>query len=117
MTILLFLWKSTTQPKLNHFLKTKNSAKPVTYGYDFKTLVERGYHSGGAGYVLSNEALKRLNSQLSENYKKCRNAGAEDVLVAKCLRKLRVYPDKSTDDEGRERFHLLSPKMHLKGKY
>ena len=102
---------------LKKFLKTKNSTNPVTYGYDFKNLVERGYHSGGAGYVLSNEALKRFHSKLSENYKYCRSSGAEDVQIAKCLRKLGVYPDKSIDDEGRERFHLLGPNVHLKGKY
>jgi hypothetical protein len=35
---------------LRQFLSEKNSSKElVTYGYDYKTIVERGYHSGGAG--------------------------------------------------------------------
>ena len=100
---------------LKTFLKTKNSSQPVTFGFDFKIIVEKGYHSGGAGYVLSNEALQRIGSRLSENYTFCSNSGLEDVDVAKCLRKLDVYPDKSIDDKGRERFHPLSVSTHLKG--
>ena len=102
---------------LKKFLKTKNSSKPVTYGYDFKTIVDRGYHSGGGGYVLSKEALNRLQAKLYENYAFCRNTGVEDTDVGTCLRLLGVYPDKSIDDEGRERFHTLSLTAHLLGKY
>ena len=39
---------------LRYFLKDKHPEEPVTYGYDFKVIVEHGYHSGGAGYLLSN---------------------------------------------------------------
>ena len=102
---------------LKKFLKTKNSSKPVTYGYDFKTIVDRGYHSGGGGYVLSKEALSRLQAKLYENYTFCPNTGIEDTDIGRCLRLLGVYPDKSIDDEGRERFHSLSLMAHLKGKY
>ena len=101
---------------LKTFLKTKNSTKPVTYGYDFKAIVKHGYHSGGGGYVLSNEALKRLHLNLTKNYKFCKNTGAEDAEVAICLQKLGVYPDKSIDDKGRERFHPFDIMTHLKGK-
>lgn len=38
---------------LRLFLSDKNSSLPVDYGYDFKIIVPGGYHSGGAGYVLS----------------------------------------------------------------
>ena len=100
---------------LKSFLKTKNSSQPVTYGYDFKIVVEGGYHSGGAGYVLSSTALKKLGSALAFNYSFCPNTGIEDVDVASCLRKLDVFPDKSTDDAGRERFHPLSVKSHMTG--
>jgi glycoprotein-N-acetylgalactosamine 3-beta-galactosyltransferase len=102
---------------LRSFLKNKNSTAPVTYGYDFKIIVERGYHSGGAGYVLSNEALHRIGSNLTANYTICKNSGTEDVDVAKCLRNLNVYPDKSVDENGRERFHPLSVNAHLKGEF
>ena len=65
--------------------------------------------------MLSNEALKRLHSQLSVNYTYCRNNGIEDLNVAECLRHLSVYPEKSIDDEGRERFHPLNLATHLTG--
>ena len=38
---------------LRQFVADKNASLPVTYGYDFKLKVEQGYHSGGAGYLLS----------------------------------------------------------------
>jgi hypothetical protein len=63
---------------------------------------------GGGGYILSNEAFNRLGSAISKNLTFCRLDGAEDVNVASCLRKLGVYPNKSIDDLGRERFHSLS---------
>ena len=100
---------------LKSFLKTKNSTQPVTYGFDFKTIVDHGYHSGGAGYVLSSEALKRIGPKLSPGDSFCPNSGTEDVDIAKCLRKVGVYPDKSIDEKGRERFHPFDVATHLIG--
>ncbi len=102
---------------LRNFLSGENSTAPVTYGYDFKVIVDKGYHSGGGGYVLSNEALNRLGSRLTTNLTSCVNTGTEDVDVAKCLRILRVFPKKSIDELGRERFHPLSVNDHLTGYY
>ena len=42
--------------------------------------------------------------------------GTEDVDIARCLRRLGVYPNKSIDDFGRERFHPLSISGHYNGK-
>ena len=42
-----------------YLLSDKNSSSPVYFGHKFKPYVEQGYFSGGAGYVLSKEALKR----------------------------------------------------------
>ena len=100
---------------LRNFLADKNSSQPVTYGYDFKVIVDSGYHSGGAGYVLSKEAMLRLGKKLSENYKFCPNTGTEDVDVAKCLRLLKVYPNSSIDNSQRERFHPLDIEYHYQG--
>jgi hypothetical protein len=58
-----------------HNIRDKNKKLPVTYGFDFKVLVPNGYHSGGGGYLLSNEAVRRLGSKLSENYSFCPNTG------------------------------------------
>lgn len=41
----------------------------------------------------------------------------EDVDIGKCLRKLDVYPDNSTDELGRERFHPLDLMGHFKGHF
>ena len=102
---------------LKSFLKTKNSSQPVTYGFDFKTIVEHGYHSGGAGYVLSNEAIKRIGAKLVSNYSYCSNSNIEDVDVASCLRKLEIYPEKSIDETGAERFHPFHVKNHIQARY
>ena len=89
---------------LRNFLKTKNYTEPVSYGYDMKMIVEGGYHSGGAGYVISNEALTRLGSALTQNYSSCPNSGIEDTDCGACLNRLGVKNDKSTDLFGKERF-------------
>lgn len=98
---------------LRLFLATKNPYKPVTYGYDFKLYVKNGYHSGG-GYVLSKNALNRIGAKLTENEKFCPNSGTEDVDIARCLRLLDVYPNKSLDSLGRERFHMFSIDEYFK---
>ena len=102
---------------LRLFLSDKNKSKPVTYGYDFHKFVDYGYHSGGAGYVLTNEALSRLALFLKNNYSSLILKNLEDVDVAETLRKVRVYPEKSIDDYGRERFHPLKLYDHYIGKY
>jgi hypothetical protein len=106
-----FVWVEN----LRLFLAAKNASLPVTYGYDFKRLVPHGYHSGGAGYVLSRESMHRIGSVLARNYTFCQNTGTEDRDVALCLRQLDVYPNKSLDEFGRERFHPLSAIAHYKG--
>ena len=100
---------------LQDFLKTKNHTLPVTYGYDFQIIVQNGYHSGGAGYVLSREAFNRLGKQLNENLEFCPNSGLEDIDVASCLRKLNVYMNNSLDEFGKERFHPCSMDQHYFG--
>jgi hypothetical protein len=100
---------------LRKFLSSKNSSKPVTYGYDYKIKVPNGYQSGGGGYVLSNEAMNRLGKKLNEDYSFCEQTDSEDVDVASCLRKMDVLPEKSLDELGRERFHALNLMLHYKG--
>ena len=53
---------------LRNFLADKNSSQPVTYGYDFKVIVDSGYHSGGAGYVLSKEAMLKRKLYILSKY-------------------------------------------------
>ncbi|CAF0938788.1 unnamed protein product [Brachionus calyciflorus] len=100
---------------LRKFLNDKNSSEPVTYGFDLNRIVEKGYHSGGAGYIMSKEALTRIGTRLSKNYKSCPNRGFEDVDVAACFRLVKVYPQSSRDYLGKERFHPLPIRNHYYG--
>lgn len=93
---------------LRLFLKDKNPRDPINFGHNWNAQVEQGYESGGAGYILSNEALKRIGSVLNDNYSFCQNTGTEDIDVARCLRKLKVYPINTIDDDKRPRFHAYS---------
>ena len=60
---------------------------------------------GGAGYVLSAEAFKRLGEKLAQNLTNCPLGPYEDVEVHACLRRLGVHKNSSIDELGRERFH------------
>lgn len=93
---------------LRKFVQDKDPNSLVTYGYDFKVIVDKGYHSGGAGYLMSKKAFKRLGWTLNFKPDLCKKSGIEDVDVAKCLRKLDVFPNKSIDEYGRERFIPLN---------
>lgn len=43
-------------------LKDHDPKKALFFGRRFKPFVKQGYMSGGAGYVLSKEAVKRYNA-------------------------------------------------------
>ena len=45
---------------LRAFLGQHNTEDPLQFGCKLKYIEPRGYMSGGAGYVLSKEALRRL---------------------------------------------------------
>jgi glycoprotein-N-acetylgalactosamine 3-beta-galactosyltransferase len=45
---------------LRYMLQPYNSSQPIFFGCKFKPYVKQGYMSGGAGYVLSKEALRRF---------------------------------------------------------
>ena len=48
---------------LRYFLSGENTSEPIFFGHHFKTIVKQGYYSGGGGYVLSKEALKRFGEK------------------------------------------------------
>lgn len=108
--------KGCTSSRLcRYFLLDKNSSEPVYYGCRFKPFVKQGYMSGGAGYVLSREALRRLIEVGLRDPKKCRadGRGAEDVEMGKCLENLGVDAGDTRDAMGRGRFFPLVPESHL----
>ena len=105
---------------LKYFLKDKNYSKPITYGLEFYyPRLKLLYNSGGAGYILSKEALQRFGADFSKKESHCinsNNTSFEDVDVALCLRDLGVFPGKTIDEYGSERFHAFSISDTIKGR-
>ena len=102
---------------LRYFLSDKDSNSPVYYGHHFKTILKQGFTSGGAGYVLSREALGRFG-KFGHDPKKCNTSyEAEDVDFGACMETLGVRLGNSTDRYGRSRFHCFHPEAHVNGQY
>jgi len=85
------------------------------FGRRFRPYVQQGYMSGGAGYVLSREALDRFVLRAMQDSRRCLHddAGVEDVELGQCLASVGVAAADSRDDHGRERFHPFTPDLHL----
>ncbi|XP_005113042.2 glycoprotein-N-acetylgalactosamine 3-beta-galactosyltransferase 1-A [Aplysia californica] len=101
---------------LRHFLSDKNTSEPIHYGHLFRPNVEQGYYSGGGGYVVSKEALRRFGRE-AINSTVCPEDGKdEDVDWGLCMERLQVKTSPSVDKEGRTLFHPLAPTLHFLGK-
>ncbi|XP_033242688.1 glycoprotein-N-acetylgalactosamine 3-beta-galactosyltransferase 1-like isoform X2 [Drosophila miranda] len=98
---------------LRYFLYPYDPEAALYFGHKFHTDFPQGYMSGGAGYVLSRDALRRLNLFALNNTRFCpENTLSEDRQIGNCLRNVGVVAGDSRDEEGQERFLPLSPK-HL----
>ena len=100
---------------LRHLLKGRDTTLPIYFGRRFKPYVSQGYMSGGAGYVLSKEAVIKLVEVGLRDSRKCRTdpGGAEDLEMGQCLQNIGVKAGDSRDELGRETFHPFVPEYHL----
>ncbi|XP_067649985.1 glycoprotein-N-acetylgalactosamine 3-beta-galactosyltransferase 1-B-like [Haliotis asinina] len=102
---------------LRYFLTSQNKSEPAFFGHHFKVILKQGFYSGGGGYVLSKEALRRYGEK-GHDPTVCRHdGGAEDVAFCRCMEKLGVRTVNTTDALGRSRFHCFRPEAHLVGNY
>lgn len=100
---------------LRYLLANYDPKEPIHFGHRFKPYVQQGYMSGGAGYVLSKEAMIRFVGRALQRPSLCRDdpGGAEDLEMGRCLQGVGVRIVDSRDDLGRERFHPFVPELHL----
>ena len=98
---------------LRDFLRSYETNEPVHFGHNFNML--GGYFSGGAGYVLSKEALRRLIDVGVRNSSLCAEGtgGDEDVNMGECMRNLNISHGDSRDHLLIKRFFPFTPAEHL----
>ncbi|XP_077386022.1 glycoprotein-N-acetylgalactosamine 3-beta-galactosyltransferase 1-B [Festucalex cinctus] len=90
--------------------------EPIYYGRRFKPYVKQGYMSGGAGYVLSKEALRRFVQGFQT--KVCTHTSSvEDLAMGQCLQKVGVLAGDSRDTVQRETFNPFVPEQHLTAQF
>ncbi|XP_074538242.1 glycoprotein-N-acetylgalactosamine 3-beta-galactosyltransferase 1-A [Halichoeres trimaculatus] len=101
---------------LRLILSNHTPEEPIYFGKRFKPYTKQGYMSGGAGYVLSKEALKRFVEGFRT--KVCTHTTpVEDLALGQCLEKMNVLAGDSRDTLHRETFHPFVPEHHLTGKF
>uniref|UniRef100_A0A2C9LN20 N-acetylgalactosaminide beta-1,3-galactosyltransferase n=1 Tax=Biomphalaria glabrata TaxID=6526 RepID=A0A2C9LN20_BIOGL len=101
---------------LRYFLSDKNSSEPHYFGHTF-IYYNFTFYSGGSGYVMSKESLRKINE---DGYAKklCDEDGSfEDYRMSKCMKVVGVPTVNTVDDQGRNRFNCLSMQSHLNGTY
>ena len=105
---------------LRYLLNKHSLDKPIYFGRRFKQFLKQGYMSGGAGYVLSKEALRLFveKALLQSDTTLCDMGldGPEDLNLAECLSVVGVKPGDSRDEHFLETFHPYTPNfLMIKG--
>ncbi|KAL9900524.1 glycoprotein-N-acetylgalactosamine 3-beta-galactosyltransferase 1-like [Glossina fuscipes fuscipes] len=102
---------------LRYLLYPYSPETPIYFGCEFRmrrkiTRQIAMFMSGGAGYVLSKEALRRFIKEaipISDS-----QAFNEDVELGVSLKKANVVDGCSLDSQGQSRFFPMHPRFHLK---
>uniref|UniRef100_A0A914QTU1 N-acetylgalactosaminide beta-1,3-galactosyltransferase n=1 Tax=Panagrolaimus davidi TaxID=227884 RepID=A0A914QTU1_9BILA len=102
--------------RLKSYLKTFNPNIPHLIGYRLIRNYPNGYVSGGAGYILSREALRLFATEAFENSTICKYHPWEDLGISKCLNNLGI-PTKDTRTKSlKQRFMPFSTDEHFYSK-
>ncbi|KAH8412937.1 hypothetical protein KR009_006884 [Drosophila setifemur] len=98
---------------MRYLLQSHSPDTPIYFGSPFSPSTSV-YMSGGAGYVLSREAVN-IFVKRGIKKKRCRRSGlgTEDFEMGYCLGKLKVVAGESRDIYGRHRFFSLSLRHFL----
>ncbi|XP_072530858.1 glycoprotein-N-acetylgalactosamine 3-beta-galactosyltransferase 1 [Salminus brasiliensis] len=97
---------------LRYLLSKHNTEEPVYFGRRFKPFVAQGYMSGGAGYVLSKEALRRFVKGHEDG--RCTHfTDIEDMALGRCMETMKVSAGDSRDVIRRHTFHAFTPEKYL----
>ncbi|KAJ8373155.1 hypothetical protein AAFF_G00270610 [Aldrovandia affinis] len=97
---------------LRFLLANHDRDEPVYFGRRFHPFVRQGYMSGGAGYVLSREALRRFVDAFGAG--RCgHSSSVEDVALGTCMEALSVRAGDSRDRNKRETFHAFPPDHYV----
>ena len=95
---------------LRRLLAQRDTEQPLFLGRRFSPFVAQGYMSGGAGYVLSREALRRYVTAFQSGL--CtHNSDIEDMALGMCMEKVKVQPVDTRDRLGRHTFHHMTPEV------
>ncbi|KAM9785531.1 glycoprotein-N-acetylgalactosamine 3-beta-galactosyltransferase 1-A [Neosynchiropus ocellatus] len=101
---------------LRWLLSNHTPEEAVYFGKRFKPYAKQGFMSGGAGYVLSREALRRFVEGFRTQV--CTHTTpVEDLALGQCLEKMGVLAGDSRDTLQRETFHPFVPEHHLTGRF
>lgn len=103
---------------LRYFLYPYYGNDPLYFGLKFNTQVYQGYMSGGAGYIISKEALRRLVIFALPDKLLCAHyvTEHEDVEIGACLENVGVLAGDTRDvstPENRGRFFPYNVESHL----
>ncbi|XP_063149966.1 glycoprotein-N-acetylgalactosamine 3-beta-galactosyltransferase 1-A-like [Candoia aspera] len=100
---------------LRWLLSNYTPDRPIYFGKRFRPFAKQGYMSGGAGYILSKEALQRFI--VGFDTKVCSHSSSvEDLALGQCMEKMGVEAGDSRDTRKMETFHPFVPEQHLTGK-